>query len=419
MDEDGEIRVTERHDDVDILTDAAEDVRLLLGGRFMIGRFKYWGVTFDCPVRGKLAVKMGDGETLFDIYDTKYRYYDPLWSEHMLERREFHNGAWHLSAEDARFEEIYHALFHKVRDVPDGDGGDAYSTLMMFMVRNGYAVRRPVDTTIRFNDYLLESPLIRRRLETRMGLTDLRQVEFAQSAGRGGAMYFTAKLGSEPAFVRVGRNTQLHESPSLEYFTMEKAWKADRLHITKPLGYCELSDLRFVVMEKLEGELLSKVLKDHDRMIKDGDHLAVELLLVLKALAAAGTVHRDVRPENLMVLPDGTVKIFDFQFAVFSRDYREFPSYLRHPGMLEVLGGDFARSDFTWDDAYSFVKILELFPRSPAVVDCLHEAESMIGRSVIRYPRRRLNKYKLQLILCGLVPVRSLRRKLKERLRGF
>lgn len=71
----------------------------------------------------------------------------------------------------------------------------------------------------------------------------------------------------------------------------------------------------YVVTEWLEGELLSEVIARG----KPGEHLAsVEAVIdACAALHTAGVVHRDLKPQNVMVLPGGGgIKLFDFDFAL-------------------------------------------------------------------------------------------------------
>ena len=72
----------------------------------------------------------------------------------------------------------------------------------------------------------------------------------------------------------------------------------------------------YLVMELVEGQPLSRLLMDgraldrevvRDLMAQSGEALA--------AAHAAGIVHRDVKPANLLVTPDRTVKVTDFGIA--------------------------------------------------------------------------------------------------------
>jgi serine/threonine protein kinase len=75
-------------------------------------------------------------------------------------------------------------------------------------------------------------------------------------------------------------------------------------------------DLHFIVMELVEGSHLGQVLREQGRM---DTRAAVDVVgQVCEALAvahAAGIVHRDIKPGNVLVRPDGQVKVTDFGIA--------------------------------------------------------------------------------------------------------
>jgi serine/threonine-protein kinase len=75
-----------------------------------------------------------------------------------------------------------------------------------------------------------------------------------------------------------------------------------------------------IVMEYVNGITL----KDYIQKVgllswKDALHLTVQVLRALQHAHDNGIVHRDVKPQNIMVLSDGTVKVMDFGIARFSR----------------------------------------------------------------------------------------------------
>ena len=72
----------------------------------------------------------------------------------------------------------------------------------------------------------------------------------------------------------------------------------------------------FLVMEYVPGHTLRSVLRERLRL-SPGEALAVmdHVLAALAAAHATGLVHRDVKPENVLVTPDGRVKVADFGLA--------------------------------------------------------------------------------------------------------
>jgi serine/threonine-protein kinase len=72
----------------------------------------------------------------------------------------------------------------------------------------------------------------------------------------------------------------------------------------------------FLVMELVAGSTLREVLRRRGRLRPDEAISVLEpVLAALAAAHRAGLVHRDVKPENVLVSADGTVKVVDFGLA--------------------------------------------------------------------------------------------------------
>ena len=90
--------------------------------------------------------------------------------------------------------------------------------------------------------------------------------------------------------------------------------------------------LPFIVMELASGEPLSaRVEREGELPVLDALRIAVEMLEGLRAAHLVGVVHRDVKPENVFVGPDG-VKLLDFSVAKMVGELTRFTA----PG--EVVG---------------------------------------------------------------------------------
>jgi serine/threonine-protein kinase len=75
----------------------------------------------------------------------------------------------------------------------------------------------------------------------------------------------------------------------------------------------------FLVMEFLEGETLSAVARRTNGPLELAAvlRMADQVLDVLAAAHAQGIIHRDIKPDNLLLLKDGRIKVLDFGIARF------------------------------------------------------------------------------------------------------
>ncbi len=72
----------------------------------------------------------------------------------------------------------------------------------------------------------------------------------------------------------------------------------------------------YLVMEMVAGRTLREVLREHTRLDLDQALGVMEgLLTALAAAHGAGIVHRDVKPENVLIADSGLVKVADFGLA--------------------------------------------------------------------------------------------------------
>ncbi|WP_188188872.1 protein kinase domain-containing protein [Nonomuraea sp. SYSU D8015] len=124
-------------------------------------------------------------------------------------------------------------------------------------------------------------------------------------------------LGREVA-VKILRS-HIHADPAFrERFRNEARITASLADpgVAQVFDYGEQSDLAYLVMELVHGEPLSAILARNGAI---GPEVALDVVhqtaKALHAAHAAGIIHRDIKPGNLLVTPEGVIKVTDFGIA--------------------------------------------------------------------------------------------------------
>ena len=80
----------------------------------------------------------------------------------------------------------------------------------------------------------------------------------------------------------------------------------------------------FIAMEYIEGDSLEKVLRERKRLqLLDAISIVEQLCAGLGYAHGHGVVHRDVKPANILVRPDGRITIVDFGIARLADQTRQ------------------------------------------------------------------------------------------------
>ena len=118
--------------------------------------------------------------------------------------------------------------------------------------------------------------------------------------------------------VKVLKEEYAADPTFLQRFRGEAKHTASLSHpgIANVFDYGEIGDVAYLVMELVPSEPLSTVIARDAPM----DPIVVldilgQTALALQAAHDAGVVHRDIKPGNLLVRPDGVVKVTDFGIA--------------------------------------------------------------------------------------------------------
>jgi serine/threonine protein kinase len=85
----------------------------------------------------------------------------------------------------------------------------------------------------------------------------------------------------------------------------------------------EADGIHYIVSEFIEGLTLSEILNKQKLTLTEITDIAVQIGNALTAAHEAGIVHRDIKPDNIMVRDDGLVKVLDFGLAKLVRKSQE------------------------------------------------------------------------------------------------
>jgi eukaryotic-like serine/threonine-protein kinase len=77
----------------------------------------------------------------------------------------------------------------------------------------------------------------------------------------------------------------------------------------------ESEGIHFIATEFIDGQTLSDYAKGAPPQLKTVLELAIQIASTLDEAPSAGIVHRDMKPDNVMVRANGLVKILDFGIA--------------------------------------------------------------------------------------------------------
>ncbi|MBK7368267.1 MAG: serine/threonine-protein kinase [Candidatus Eisenbacteria bacterium] len=127
------------------------------------------------------------------------------------------------------------------------------------------------------------------------------------------------------------RDTRLHREVALKVLPAAFAQDPERIarfereakllaslnhpHIGALYGLEESEGRRVLVLELVAGESLAERLRRGPMPLDEALPIACQIASALEAAHESGVVHRDLKPGNVMLRPDGTIKVLDFGLA--------------------------------------------------------------------------------------------------------
>ncbi len=114
-------------------------------------------------------------------------------------------------------------------------------------------------------------------------------------------------------------------------------------------------EIQYIVMEYIDGITLKQYIERKQRLDeREAVYFTIQILRALQHAHSKGIVHRDIKPQNIMLLKDGTIKVTDFGIARFSRSEQRTMTD-KAIGSVHYISPEQAKGEFTDEksDIYS------------------------------------------------------------------
>lgn len=161
------------------------------------------------------------------------------------------------------------------------------------------------------------------------GMTLDDRYEILEKIGEGGmALVYKAndtRLHRQVA-VKVMRKELMGDEEFIRRFTAESHAVAQLSHpnIVSVFDVSRSDGFEYIVLELLSGITLRQYM---DRKIqvpwKEALHFSRQIAQALKHAHEHGIIHRDIKPQNIMLLQDGTIKVADFGIAALEHEMKD------------------------------------------------------------------------------------------------
>lgn len=132
-------------------------------------------------------------------------------------------------------------------------------------------------------------------------------------------------------------------------------------NIVKVYDVCFGDDLQYIVMEHVEGITLKEYIKRQKVLDwKEAVYFVIQILKALQHAHDKGVIHRDIKPQNILLLQNTSIKVTDFGIAQFNRGANALSGDNAAIGSVHYVSPEQARGEYTDEksDIYSVGVVL-------------------------------------------------------------
>ena len=399
---------SEEHGDLDLLVN---DLDQLV---YITNAIKVHKENYRCHYK----IKIKNDYIYFDFRSVGDNYYDENWQINILKNRVKSINSFYVPTnEDYFYSLVYHALIHKKRiskDYPSKienifkklenyDNSNCNFTyylqlLEKFLISKGYVIVEPKDQSVYFDKKYTS---YKRDISqfNNFEITNINPYLIEEWKNFSKYIYFLGISSNGTEYFIKSRG--LAQSARREFKVIEELRNENTKYFPKNYYFKSSEQINFIILEKLNGLKLSYILEkgninEYSNTYKQNIYNGI--FNILQILHKLKIVHRDIRPENLIIKEDGTPILFDFQFAVDvnRKKFKEFKIVRKNSKYIKGLGGSYSKNYLHWDDAYSVLKIFEKLPfkNDPEFIKIKSNINQILGKyQIISNKNNFVSKY--------------------------